>query len=85
MEDCAMDEVALVGSMQGPQDHTLERTPILGNSHTLMHPHSVSPRLRYSSYGIRTASATIGTTHIVKGQSEVTTATLRSKVDGTHA
>ena len=51
-EDRTMDEVASATSAQGPQETVVERTPTIGDSHTLMGPCSISPCPGSSAYGI---------------------------------
>ena len=47
-EDREMDDIASVGSVQGPQELVPKRTPMTGHSPTLMHPRCVAASVIFS-------------------------------------
>ena len=76
-----VNEVASIGTVQGPQEIVTERTPKSGDSDALMCPRSILPYVRYSTYGTWIVSASTGTNCVAKGRSQVSTPTLRSEVE----
>ena len=76
-----MNNVALVRTVQGAEERTVERTPKTGDSPIMMCLHSVSLHPRYSRYGTRTMSVTTNASYGARGWSQISTMTLHSEVD----
>ena len=79
-EDRAMDDVAWVGSVQGPQELAPEISPMTSGFPVVICLRSVPSCPRYSPYGTQTALVSTGTSRVAKRQSEVSTLTLQNEV-----